>query len=573
VISVIAILVVTAAVVLIVTTPTKSGSRTPSLQTGSSSSGSTSSTSSQLVSATSNTTSSVGPSTLNQGPLSAFPAVWARVCGFPAQGTETTFNDVMLDPTAPGNNVSLSQVYSRIVNSTPFQEQTAGYGWATYSWDSMDMGNNNGSLQWYILGQFVRLSGGEPSGFIQAFYDLATGAVTTDYEGTLAPNCPGGGGGYSTGGSLDGPSPGYFPVGQPIGINFSVSDYGIQNFTFTSPTSCLGSFTILQGDSTGPEVYNSAEHTSCSGGPLSLALNPGQSYNQTVSWKQTNDAGQQVPEGVYELMGVIAGSGTNTSMPWGQIHVGITQSTLALNASVFETKFSYGGFVVNSYVAPGKPVEITWGLNDNAGVHYQLETSRCSYTYKILNFSNAVVFDSAKALGCNPNQLLDNPVPEYDGVAMDSYWSQTDDSGRQVPSGVYRAIIDLHVVNEGHVFNETAESDFEISPSGGPPSRDQISVGTSFMCLSTCLGPTPGLYSVVDTNGNYTSLRLYLNGTLIGTVSNPPPCCRLTYEYVFNVPLDNETTHIVPGVSYDLVVVGTFKDGNTTTSWTNVRGG
>jgi hypothetical protein len=93
------------------------------------------------------------------------------------------------------------------------------------------------------------------------------------------------------------------------------------------------------------------------------------------------------------------------------------------------------------------------------------------------------------------------------------------------------------------------------------------------MCLSTCIGPTPGLYSVVDTNGNYTSLWLYLNGTLIGTGSNPPPCCMLTYEYVFNVPLDNETTHIVPGVSYDLVVVGTFQDGNTTASWTNVRGG
>lgn len=512
---------------------------------------------------------SLGASPLNPGPLSTFPADWANVCGRPVQGLEITGDDIMLDSTAPGNNVSLSQLYSRIVGSSPFRAQTAGYGWVTISWSSMEMGGNNNPLQWYVLGQFVRLSGGEPRGFVQAFYNLATGNVTTDYEGTLAVSCPPNG--YTaTGGSLDGPSPGYFPVGQPVGINMSVSDHTSYDYNFSSANSCLGSFTILQGNTTGPEVFDSSKHAGCSGTPLNLLLGPEQSYNQTFYWNQTNDAGQQVPEGVYELMGLIAGSGQ--SMPWGQIHVGITQSTLVLNASVFQQKFAFMGYVVNEgYVAPGNPVELTWSLNNNAGVHYQLETSRCSYTYKILNFSNVVVYDSAKALGCNSDQLLDNPVPEYDGVSQVLFWNQKDSPGNPVPPGVYRVIIDLHVVNMGHVFNKTSESDFEITPSGGPPSGDKIVMGNPSICSATCLGPTAGVYAPVDTNGNYTSLKLYLNGTLVGTMGNPPPCCKLTYEAVFDVPLDNKTSNMVYGISYDLIVIGTFQDESTTAAWTTVR--
>ncbi|HVB95339.1 MAG TPA: hypothetical protein VND41_01895 [Nitrososphaerales archaeon] len=533
-----------------------------------------SSTISQSGATSSSTTTSLAFSREEEsGPVSSYPAAWTNVCGRPPQGNLTTANNIMLDSIAPGNNLSLSQVYSRIVDSTAFRNQSAGKGWVTAYWLSEQSGSN-APLQWNVVAFFVLLSGGAPSGYLDAFYDLGTSAVTVNYESDLFASCPPGHPSSSTSAGLAGANPGYFAVGQPVEIELSIVDYAVANMTVASLDSCLGSFTILQGNTTtGPQVYDSTKHPGCSGAPVDLVLNPGQSYNETLFWNQTDDAGQQVPTGVYELMGVMVGSGSNVSMPWGVIHAGLPQSTLALNESVFGQHFSFAGYVLDGYVAPGNPFEISWNLNNNAGVYYELETSPCSYNYKILSLSNAVVFDSSKHLGCNPNQLLDNPLPEYGGVSQASYWNQTDDSGRQVAPGVYRAIIDLHVVNDGHVFTTTAESDFEISSSGGPPSWDQISVGYSSICASGCLGPAPGLYSVVDANGNYSSLRLYLNGTLLGTVSNPQPCCRLTYEYVFNVPLDNETTQIVHGVSYDIVVVGTFDDGNTTTSWTNVRGG
>lgn len=507
------------------------------------------------------------------GPVSTYPASWTTVCGKSPRGNLTTADNIMLDATTPGNNISLSQLYSRIVDSAAFRNESAGKGWVTTYWFSEQSGGN-GPLQWNAVASFVLLSEGAPSGYLDAFYDLGTGAVTVNYQSGLFAACPSGHPSSSTSAGLAEANPGYFAVGEPVEIELSVVDYGVANMTVASPDSCLGSFTILQGNTTtGPEVYDSSKHPGCSGAPLDLVLNPGKSYNETLYWNQTDDAGQQVPTGVYELMGVMVGSGSNLSMPWGVIHVGVPQSTLPLNESVFRQHFSFLGYVLDGYVAPGNPVEVAWNLNNNAGVYYELETSPCSYTYKILSLSNAVVFDSSKHLGCNPNQLLDNPLPEYGGVSQASYWNQTDDSGRQVSPGVYRTIVDLHVVNDGHVFNATAESDFEISPSGGPPSWDEISVGYSSICASACLGPAPGLYSVIDTNGNYSSLRLYLNGTLLGTASNPQPCCKLTYEYVFNVPLDNETSNIVHGVSYDIVVVGTFQDGDTTTSWTNVRGG
>jgi hypothetical protein len=100
-------------------------------------------------------------------------------------------------------------------------------------------------------------------------------------------------------------------------------------------------------------------------------------------------------------------------------------------------------------------------------------------------------------------------------------------------------------------------------------SGDQTRVWSSRICWSSRGGSSPFLYSSVDAYGNLTRLQVYLNGTLVGTMSYKPPCCQVTYPVSFNTPIDNNTTPIVPGVSYDIVFVGTFQDGNTSISWAN----
>jgi hypothetical protein len=115
----------------------------------------------------------------------------------------------------------------------------------------------------------------------------------------------------------------------------------------------------------------------------------------------------------------------------------------------------------------------------------------------------------------------------------------------------------------------TGDSDFRISAPGTASSTNQISVASSSICWANCGNSGPYLYSSVYANGDLKSLQLYLNGTLVGTMNYDLPCCQLTYQVTFNTPIDTNTIPIVPGVSYDILFIGTFQDGSTAISWAN----
>ena len=518
---------------------------------------------------TSSTQTSSSPSSSSgaerSGPISTYPASWTDVCGLPVHGNDTTNNGIASSFTPGVANFSLSQVYSDIVSSASFENVSIGLGWVTTDWGIQQDSGPGGSYE-YAVGQFVLLNASEPDGFVQANYNLETGAVAIDYQRGLMSSCPAMIS-SSSGATLTEPSPAYYAVGAPVSITFYVVDDSVTDMPVSSSSSCLGSFTILQGIGTsGPAVYNSTEHGGCSGPPVNVQLNPGQSYNQTVTWNQTDDAGSQVPSGAYEVMGSVAGGGQNFSSPIGEVYIGTPPQVV--NSSILRTQFYYQGNLGNSFVAPGQPVKVVWVLGNQGQQVYDLQTSACSYAYNVLNLEGAEVFSSSPHSSCD-SQLQDNPSPPMGGISHVSYWNQTNNSGSVVAPGFYRVLVDLHVWSGGHEFNLTADSDLEITAASNPLSGEQIGVASSSICAANCGSSSPYLDSSVYANGNLTGLRMYLNGTLVGTMNYKLPCCELTYQVSFNTPINNSTTPILPGVEYDIVFVGTFQDGSTSTSWAN----
>lgn len=251
------------------------------------------------------------------GPISTYPASWTDACGLPVEGNDTT----NVSELPPGVNLTLSQVYSAIVNSTSFRGVSSGLGWVTTSWSQQEDSGPSGSYE-YVIAQFVLLNGNHPDGYVQANYNVESAQVTVDYQSGVVSSCPAIIS-SSSGANLDSGSPGYYAIGEPVNITFFVVDDRVSDMRVTSATSCLGNFTVLQGFGTnGPVVYDSSKHPGCRGSPLSLTLNPGQSYNQTVAWNQTNDAGVQVPPGAYEVMEKDVVSPQNFSSPVGVVYVG-----------------------------------------------------------------------------------------------------------------------------------------------------------------------------------------------------------------------------------------------------------
>lgn len=155
------------------------------------------------------------------------------------------------------------------------------------------------------------------------------------------------------------------------------------------------------------------------------------------------------------------------------------------------------------------------------------------------------------------------------GISHVSYWNQTDNSGATVNPGFYRMLVNMHVWSCGREFNMTADSDLEITASSNPLSGEQISVSSSSICAANCGSSSPYLQSSVYANGDLRSLQLYLNGTLVGTKNYNLTGNELSYQVSFDTPIDNSTIPIIPGVTYDIVFVGTFADGNTSISWAN----
>jgi hypothetical protein len=257
--------------------------------------------------------SSTDDRVFGSGPVSSFPASWDDYCGDLVSGNATTIG-TNFGPDSPlGPNLTLSQVYSRIVSSSAFQGLAAGRSWVTLDWGSRQEGPlPSGFMQTFVSADFLFVSGGipDPDGYAQMSYLVGSGNVT-GFAGPAQSTCTGGVSFYY-GARL---STITYAVGQPVGINFTFTNLTDASMTITASTSCLANFTILHGGPLGTsglppygaEVYDSAEHPGCAGPPLKVVLNPSQTYAQTVEWYQTDDNGAQVPPGYYWITGMEAG--------------------------------------------------------------------------------------------------------------------------------------------------------------------------------------------------------------------------------------------------------------------------
>ena len=82
-------------------------------------------------------------------------------------------------------SLSLSQLYSKIADSPSFKGTTTfGRGWVTTAWGLQEQGGPGYSYE-YVTAQFVLVFLGQPTGYVQANYNLQTGAVTVDYNSGL----------------------------------------------------------------------------------------------------------------------------------------------------------------------------------------------------------------------------------------------------------------------------------------------------------------------------------------------------------------------------------------------------
>ena len=126
------------------------------------------------------------------GPISTWPASWSNPCNIPGQsnGNDTTnFGNIHTFNTQGLGNLTLEQLYSRIMNSQSFQSDTSGKGWVTTYWGSQLI-SVPGYSDSYIATTFILLSHGMPDGYLTTYYNIATASVTTNYQSSQIANCP-----------------------------------------------------------------------------------------------------------------------------------------------------------------------------------------------------------------------------------------------------------------------------------------------------------------------------------------------------------------------------------------------
>lgn len=126
------------------------------------------------------------------GPISTWPVSWSNPCNIPGQsnGNDTTnVGNIHTFYTQGLGNLTLEQLYSRIMNSQSFQSDTSGKGWVTTYWGSQLISGPDYSNS-YIVTTFVLLSHGRPDGYLTTYYKIATASVTTNYQSSQIANCP-----------------------------------------------------------------------------------------------------------------------------------------------------------------------------------------------------------------------------------------------------------------------------------------------------------------------------------------------------------------------------------------------
>ena len=103
---------------------------------------------------TSLSTSSSSSGLERSGPISTYPASWTD-CGAPAHGNTTTDNQIPSQSASMGApNLTLSQLYSKIVNSPNFTTTSLGHGWVTNYWGLQEDSGPGYSYE-YVIAQFV----------------------------------------------------------------------------------------------------------------------------------------------------------------------------------------------------------------------------------------------------------------------------------------------------------------------------------------------------------------------------------------------------------------------------------
>jgi hypothetical protein len=366
--------------------------------------------------------------------------------------------------------------------------------------------------------------------------------------------------------SLDKGNPAYYPQGQPVKVIFAVNNNYSESSTlnFSTNSSCLGQFDVYGNVSkTYSIVYHSSEHGGCGVSPLSVVLNSNQSFTQVRDWDQAYDNGTQVPPGIYHVEAnvSIAGIGSLTDSG-GDVYLG---TPIPINTTVFDTKFDLTGNVGNGYLSRGTPVKLDLALGHSGPSVYDVQTSQCSFSYKILNLTYGSVYNSLKHSLCG-GELTEDPLPPLGVLSQTLFWNGTDDLGRSVAPGFYRAVLDLSIFSGGREFNASEIAGFLLVTSGPTPDHS-IEMDSASLCTSGCANGSPSLSANVYANGNLKSLALYLNGTYIRTTQYSLPCCQFTYRINMSTPLSNQTPSPIAGANYDVVLVGTFSDGETSISW------
>jgi hypothetical protein len=128
------------------------------------------------------------------GPISTFPAAWVETCGRVLTGDMITYSGGLANATSIlGHNITLDQVYEAIVNSSMFLQLAQGHGWVVAEWDAGYGGGGypgNYTTIEQVTALFVLRSGGTPTGYIDANYDLLTGTVRSSFMSFLTTSCP-----------------------------------------------------------------------------------------------------------------------------------------------------------------------------------------------------------------------------------------------------------------------------------------------------------------------------------------------------------------------------------------------
>ncbi len=495
------------------------------------------------------------------GPISTFPADWLNPCRLPVHGNTTTENEVV-STIAPGlANFSLSQVYDSTVGSSSFRAAAGPDRWVTGSWSLVSFGDPSGT-SYYVHGTFILLSGGRPDGYVTADYYNVNGTVKVSRETSLVSfGCPAAAS-SSTGVALDRGTPAYYPLGQPVKVIFEVNNSASESLSFSTNSSCLGRFDVYGNVSgTYSAVYHSLQHGGCGASPLSVVLKGGTDFAQAQEWDQTYDNGTRVPAGVYRVEANVSATGIGSlTNSGGDVYLG---TPVATDSAVFHHNFAFTGRVRDGFVSLGTPVRLDWFLEQSGSQIYDLQTSQCSFRYIILNITNAVVYDSLKRSSCGGG-LTDDPLPPQGILSKTLYWNGTNALGGNEPPGFYRAVLDLTIFSGGRAFNASEMSDFLLEKPGPAPDHFVTAESSSF-CTSGC-PDDPSLSAHVYANGNLKDLELYVNGTYAGTTRYSLPCCQFTYSINLNASLAN-TPALVPGNRYDVVLIGTFSDGESSVSW------